>query len=151
MSKFAFQLQDNIANNCSSLIQIFISRKLFIIIDKAHHFFPFFPSGALAGAVLAAALAGSGAFAGAFAGPFAEAAEAFGAGAEVGLAGAAVLAGAAADFAGAAVLDGAAGLDGVAVLDGVAALAGAAGATGASTNNPFLAFFSFKYLERSFS
>jgi hypothetical protein len=52
----------------------------------------------------------------------------------VGLTGAAVLAGAAAVLAGAA-----------------AVLAGAAGATGASTKSPFLAFFSFKYFERSFS
>lgn len=128
---------DAFAYNWSSFIQIFISRKLFIIIIKAHHFFPFFPSGALAGAYLAGALAYSGAFAGALAG----ATGAFVAGAD--LAGAAVLAGAATVFAG-AVFDGAADLAGATVL------AGAAGATGASTD-AFLAFFSFKYLERSFS
>lgn len=130
------------AYDWSSLIQILISRYLFIIIIKAHHFFPFLPSGALAGAVLTGALAYSVAFAGALAGAFTGAAGAFVTGAEVCLAGATVLAGAEAVFAG-AFLTGA-------VLVGAAVLTGAAGATGASTD-AFLAFFSFKYLERSFS
>jgi hypothetical protein len=60
---------------------------------------------------------------------------------------AASLAGAAIDLTGADVFAGAA-----AVLAGVAAvLPGATGPAGASTKSPFLAFFSFKYFERSFS